>query len=251
MKRSWALVVWVLVAGCTVVTRSGGRRSAEADAHDAEGAIVLNGERVEVHWSDGDSFSFKTGKYTGQGTRLVGYNTLEAFGPVHRWGAWSREELFTLAKQGSSIAASKEWECTTSGDEDAYKRVLVDCPALAMEMVKRGHGLAYAVRGKPTVLLLDAMHQAQRARRGVWEKGVPKGLITSLHSFAENTDERFTTSSNRVLDTYTGEATLRKHSDVYQTCEEVCLRTGDDFSCMVYVPFAQRYKNQPACLTGE
>lgn len=247
MRRRLALLC-LLAAGCTtVVTRPGGRRDPKADEHGAGGFIVLNGERTSVYWSDGDSFTFKSGQYAGQGTRMVGYNTLEAYGPVHRWGGWSREELFDIAKQGARLAASRAWECTTDGDEDSYHRVLVDCPKLAREMAMQGQGLAYAVNGVPPILVLDAMHQAQRARRGMWAKGVPKGVITSLHSMAEN-DGRYEKSANRVVDTRTGEAPLRKHTDVYETCQEVCL--GAEGSCMVYVPFEQRYKDQPPCLVG-
>lgn len=247
-------LLFALVAlslGCTViVTRTGGRRSAADDHHEADGFILLNGQRTEVLWSDGDSFTFKSGPYEGQDTRLVGYNTLESYGPVHRWGSWTREELFTLTKSDASFCASREWECTTSGAPDAFNRVLVECPQLALEMVRKGRGLAYAVRGKPDPIVLDAMHQAQRAGRGIWAKGVPKGLITALHSFSEN-DGRYPTSSNRILDTRTGEAPLRKHKDFYEVCQEVCLTTEGDWSCMVYVPYEIRYKNQPPCLVGE
>jgi hypothetical protein len=34
--------------------------------------------------------------------------------------------------------------------------------------------------------------------------------------------------------------------DSYRECEEVC----DGDSCMVYVPYERRYKNQPNCLVG-
>lgn len=248
MCRGLALLC-LLGLGCSgVVTRHGGRRAPKADQHDAPGFIVLNGERTSVRWSDGDSFTFTSGRYGGQGTRMVGYNTLEAYGPVHRWGGWSREELFDVAKQGAGVAASREWECTTTGDEDTYHRVLVDCPTLAREMALRGVGMAYAVNGVPPVLVLDAMHQAQRARRGMWAKGVPRGVVTSLHSMSEN-DGRYQKSSNRVVDTRTGEAPLVKHTDAYQTCQEVCLSA--EGSCMVYVPFEQRYQDQPPCLVGE
>lgn len=251
MRRLLCLTLLALTACTTIVTRTGGKRSPKDDAHEAEGIIVLNGVKTPVRWSDGDSFDFLAGPYDGQGSRLFGYNTLESYGPVHRWGSWTREELFTMTKGDAQVCASQEWECTTAGEPDAYGRVLVECPKLSIEMVKKGRGLAYAVRGKPNPIVLDAMHQAQRARRGIWEKGVPRGLITALHSFAENTDSKYKTSSNRVLDTRTGEAHLRKHTDNYQLCEEVCLTTEGDWSCMVYVPFELRYKNQPPCLIGE
>jgi micrococcal nuclease len=242
----------LLLSGCvTIVTREGGRRSPQADAHEADGEIVLNGERTQVHWSDGDSFDILSGPYKGQGTRLQGYNTLESYGPVHRWGSWTREELYTLTKGDSAICASQVWECTTNGEPDAYNRLLVKCPKLALEMVKRGRGLAYSVKGPPDPVVLDAMHQAQKAGRGLWEKGVPKHLITSLHSFAENQGTKYKTSSNRLLNTYTGEAPLWKHTDNYELCQEVCIPAEGSFSCMVYVPYQQRYANQPPCLIGQ
>jgi micrococcal nuclease len=242
----------VCLSGCiTIVTREGGRRTATDDAHEADGIIILNGERTAVRWSDGDSFDFRGGPYQGQGSRLVGYNTLESYGPVHRWGSWSREELYTLTKGDAQVCAAREWECTTSGEPDAYKRLLVSCPALSMEMVKQGRGLAYSVKGPPDRVVLDAMHQAQRAGRGIWRKGVPKALITSLHSFAENQGTKYKTSSNRVLNTSNGEAPLWKHTEFYSLCQEVCVSEEGTFSCMVYVPFERRYANQPACLVGE
>jgi micrococcal nuclease len=247
MRALIALALLLLTAACvTIVRRDGPRRDPAAEAHDAEGVIVLNGERTQVSWSDGDSFDFKSGPWVGQGTRLVGFNTLEAYGPVHRWGDWTREELYELAKSGAVVAAREAWECTTQGEPDAYGRVLVDCPKLARVMALEGVGLAYAVRGKPPPRVLDAMHQAQRARRGVWAKGVPDGIITALHSRDEDTAGKYPTAANRVLNTRTGEAQLRKHMDTYRLCEEVCL----EGSCMVYVPYERRYKNQPNCLIG-
>jgi len=248
MRRALLLAVAFVAAGCvTIVTRPGGRRDPKADEHGAPGFIVLNGERTKVLWSDGDSFDFKSGRYDGQGTRLVGYNTLEAYGPVHRWGSWTREELYAIAKSGARLAASQEWECTTQGEPDAYGRVLVDCPKLAREMALQGVGLAYGVRSRPAPRVLDAMHQAQRAGRGVWEKGVPDFIITALHSRDEDKDGKYPTAADRVLDTRTGETSMRKHMNNYQVCEEVCF----EGSCMVYVPYERRYKDQPPCLVGE
>jgi endonuclease YncB( thermonuclease family) len=248
IRRLLLVAAAALAAGCvTIVTREGGRRDPKADQHDAVGSIVLNGERTKVLWSDGDSFDVESGPYEGQGTRLVGFNTLEAYGPVHRWGSWKREELFDIAKSAAALAASEEWDCTTAGEPDAYGRLLVDCPKLARVMAREGVGLAYAVRGRPAPRVLDAMHQAQRARRGMWAKGVPDTILTALHSRDEDTAGKYPTSVNRVLDTHTGEAALRKHLDTYQTCEEVCVED----SCMVYVPFERRYKDQPPCLVGE
>ncbi len=242
------LLLCLWAAGCTtIVTRPGGRRAKGADEHDADGFIVLNGERTQVHWSDGDSFDFSSGQYQGHGTRLVGFNTLEAYGPVHRWGGWTREELYDIAKSGARFAAAKEWACTTDGNQDAYGRLLVDCPQLAVEGCASGEAMAYSVEGRPPKPVLYAMQDAQHFKRGMWAKGVPEGLITALHSRDEDKQGKYKTSVNRVLNTRTGEALLRKHMDNYQSCEEVCLLG----SCMVYVPYEHRYKDQPPCLIGE
>jgi micrococcal nuclease len=215
--------------------------------HSAQGTLQVNGQQTFVRWTDGDSFKFKSGPFDGRGTRLVGYNTLEAYGPVHRWGEWTAKELFALAERSSTVAASKEWACTTDGKVDGYGRVLVDCPDLAVEMARAGHGLAYSVDGKANEKVLEAQAEAMKNKVGMWEKGAVKGVITSLHSVGEDGDAK-DTAYNRVVDTRTGEALGRQHQHHYGLCEEVCETTDGDVSCMTYVPFERRYKNKPACL---
>lgn len=215
--------------------------------HAEKGTLVINGEQTEVRWSDGDSFKFRSGPFDGRGTRLVGYNTLEAYGPVHRWGSWTPHELFALAEASSALAASRAWTCTTDGKVDGYGRVLVNCPDLAEEMIRQGHGLAYAVEGTAPEHLLAAQKEAMAKGRGMWAKGVVKGVITSLHSVGEDGDED-NEPYNRVVDTRTGAATKRPHQHRYETCQEVCETTDGDESCMTYVPFKRRYKNKPDCL---
>lgn len=215
--------------------------------HSATGTLFVNDEQVEVKWSDGDSFKFKSGRFEGRGTRLVGFNTLEAYGPVHRWGAWTPKELFALAEASSQVAAAQTWRCTTEGKVDGYGRVLVDCPDLAEAMIREGHALAYAVEGTSPERLLAAQREAMAAGRGMWAKGVVKGVITSLHSVGEDGDDE-PGAYNRVVDTRTGSATKRPHQQRYTTCQEVCETTDGDVSCMVFVPFKQRYKNKPDCL---
>ncbi len=216
--------------------------------HDARGTIVLNGTKTAVHWSDGDSFKVSEGEFKGKGTRLVGYNTLEAYGPVHQWGEWTAEELFALAEESASVAATKEWTCTTDGKQDGYHRLLINCPDLAVEMVKSGYGMAYAVDGASSAPeVLAAQADAQADRRGMWKKGVVRGVITSLHSVGED-GEADGQAYNRVVDTRTGQALKRPHQKTYKTCELVCEETAGEKSCMVYVPFSNRYKKQPSCL---
>lgn len=210
--------------------------------------LTLNGERTEVHWSDGDSFKVKSGPHTGRGTRVSGYNTLESFGPVHSWGDWKPEELYALAKSSHLVAGSQEWVCTTDGKADGYGRLLVLCPDLAVEMVRQGHAMAYAVDGaKPLDGTLEAQAEAMQAKRGMWEKGVVRGVVTSVHSLAED-GSKAPHAYNRVVDTRTGQALKREHAKTYATCETVCEETDGDTSCMVYVPFEHRYKYKPDCL---
>lgn len=248
-------MAWVLIS---LVVLAGSPKKPPKERHDAFGAVVLNGTRVAVRWTDGDSFNIQEGEHKGTGTRLVGYNTLEAYGPVHSWGAWSERELFELAKRSSTVAASQEWDCTTDFKRDGYKRLLINCPKLAVEMARQGHGLAYAVDGeKPNPEVLAAQQDAMKAKRGMWEKGTTTGVITSLHSVGEDGDEEDAEAYNRVVDTRTGMALKRKHANRYGTCEKVCETTGADGdagaspeqqSCMVYVPFKKRYRGQPDCL---
>ncbi len=240
--------VFVCAVLISLAASAHSRKSRNPDAHSAPGAIVLNGVKTEVVWSDGDSFRIKEGAYEGKGTRLVGYNTLEAFGPVHRWGEWTGKELFELAKDASSVAASKAWDCTTDGKEEGYHRLLVNCPELAAEMARQGVGMAYFVEGaKVDEKVLAAQAEAMKAGRGMWKKGVVKGVVTSLHSLDEK-DGNGKEAYNRVVDTRTGRALKRAHHDRYETCQEVCEKTDGDVSCMVYVPFEIRYRKKPDCL---
>jgi endonuclease YncB( thermonuclease family) len=217
--------------------------------HNAEGTIVLNGEKTTINWTDGDSFKPKEGKFKGSGTRLQGYNTLEAYGPVHRWGEWTAQQLFELAEDSAAHAAMKTWECTTDENKDGYGRILVSCPELTKHMVLDGYAMVYSVEDKPVdPELLKLQQEAIKNKSGMWAKGAPKGVITSLHSLGEEDSKGATTAYNRVVDIRTGAALKRQHQKRYDTCEEVCEETDGEKSCMVYVPFEKRYKNRPQCL---
>lgn len=245
MTSRWLVLLAAVLSGCA---HAGKRHKSNPDKHDAPGFVVLNAERTAIKWSDGDSFKIEEGPFKGRGTRLQGYNTLEAFGPVHRWGEWTPRELFDLAKASSHVAASQEWTCTTDGKEDGYHRVLILCPDLAVEMVRQGQAMAYAPEGgKVDPKALEAQREAQKEGRGMWKKGVVKGIVTSVHSLGEDAHSA-KESYNRVVDTRTGEALRRPHTSKYETCQEVCETTDGDVSCMVYVPFEIRYRKKPECL---
>ncbi|MDP6932187.1 MAG: hypothetical protein QGG40_04685, partial [Myxococcota bacterium] len=67
--------------------------------------LLLDGQQTSVHWDDGDTFKrLTTDGSKGQGARLQGYNTLESYGPVHRWGEWTGQELYALAKDAGRVA---------------------------------------------------------------------------------------------------------------------------------------------------
>jgi micrococcal nuclease len=209
--------------------------------------LTLNGELTQVHWSDGDSFHILTGEHKGRNTRLVGYNTLETFGPVHQWGTWTPKELYSIAKQAGVMAAKSSWECTTTESNDGYKRLLVDCPALTEFLVSEGVAIVYSVSPAiPKEALLKVQQVAKEQAKGMWKKGIPRGILTSVHSADEEKLEDG--AYNRVVDTQTGEALRRKHEQTYSSCEVVCEETEKESSCLTYVPFSSRYKNKPDCL---
>jgi micrococcal nuclease len=214
-----------------------------------ESQLTLNGVPTRIIWSDGDSFRIKDGLWAGRGTRLQGYNTLETFGPVHQWGTWTAAELFLIAKKAGELAASKSWMCTTDGTFDRYQRLLVNCPALTNFLVSEGVALVYAVEGiTAEISLLKQQKEAQQAGRGMWQKGVVLGVVTSVHSADEEKLESGV--YNRVVDTQTGSALQRVHAHRYATCENVCEETAGQQSCLVYVPFRLRYHSKPTCLKG-
>ena len=68
-----------------------------SDKGGVKGEIVLRGKGIPVLWNDGDTFILLAGPFKGKTARLVGYNTLESYGPVHRWGEWTPEALHHLA----------------------------------------------------------------------------------------------------------------------------------------------------------
>jgi endonuclease YncB( thermonuclease family) len=215
--------------------------------HGAAGQILLDGQPTEVRWTDGDSFKIESGPLKGFGTRLVGYNTLEAFGPVHRIAALGPAPLEEIATGSAALLAATTWRCRTEGKRDGYGRALVACPDAAAALVRAGHAMVYAVDAPPDPALLAAQREAQAARRGIWAGGVPPEIITSLHSAGEK-DLKGKAPYDRLCDTRTGTTRLRRHQTSYRTCEEVCVGEGLQRSCMVYVPFERRYSNRPDCI---
>ena len=153
--------------------------------------VVLNGQPVPVFFSDGDSFGFRGGPFSGANTRMTGYNTLESFGPVHSWGDWHAKELYVNAKMATLNARRGTWTCTTDGDKDGYGRILVHCPGLAEDQIRKGYAHVMTVTddgGNPAYIA--AQREAKEARRGMWAHGIPDYVLTSIHSAEEDTSGR-------------------------------------------------------------
>jgi endonuclease YncB( thermonuclease family) len=220
---------------------------AAPSARGARGEVILAGERVPVRWTDGDSFRVGGGRFAGRAARLGGVNALETFGPVHRIGASAPAELLAVARATAPLAASRVWRCETDGAADGYGRLLVSCPDAAEALVRAGLAMVFAVDGAPEPALLAAQRAAQADRAGLWARGAPPLVPTSLHS-ADEEDLGPRGAYDRIADTRTGAAAARPHGRTYGTCEEVCVGDGPHRACMIYVPFERRYRHRPACL---
>ena len=213
-----------------------------------DGHIRLGGNRIAVHWADGDSFEFTQGARKGKETRLIGFNTLESYGPVHRWGDWTGRELWGLSKKAGKFAAKREWDCTTTGKRDAYNRLLVDCPELRRHLVRRGlaHLFAYDDPADPAELELQKTARIDEV--GMWAKGRPEVIVTSVHSAGGGSS-----GSMRIVQARTGETKMVGHRTELSVCDELC--HGDKWtgSCMTYVPYKRRYDpaKKPECLAGQ
>ena len=198
--------------------------------------LILDGVEVSAGWDDGDTFSTPNpdgGKRLR--ARMDGYNTLESYGPVHRWGDWTAAELYDLAKASGERARSEVWECSAQEGSGGYGRMRVDCPDLRLALLSEGLATVFAIDADPRPEDLAAQQSAIDEQAGMWAKGVPEGLITSLHSLDEKPDQDAT--YNRILSMETGIADKHEHGETYVSCQEVC----DQGSCMVYVPYKQRY----------
>ena len=212
--------------------------------------VTLDGETIRVYWNDGDSFRVNSRSHKGMKVRIVGFNTLENHGPVHRWGRWTKRQLLHIAYQGKEVASQHKWACfrvRVKGEvqRDHYGRTLIECPDLAEVLISAG--LAHLFAFDPEDLNqrhLGLQLQAQREGVGMWALGVPDAIVTSVHSHDEKREEG-KSAYNRVANVRTGLMGKLDHKETYGECEDVCLQG----SCLMYVPFAKRYgKNRAECL---
>ena len=183
--------------------------------------VFLNGRPVPVRFNDGDSFRIFAGEYSGSQCRLFGFNSLESFGPAHQWGTWHPYELYINAKLATVNGRRGTWHCFTSGERDTYGRLLVECPDLIVDDLRRGYAHAYEVNDRPArPEYLRAQHEAMRAGRGMWAHGIPRFITTSLHSASEDPSRE--NHYDRLISTLDGHSQSRVHHDNYDECQWVC-----------------------------
>lgn len=183
--------------------------------------VFVNGTPVPVHFHDGDSFRVHGGEFRGAQCRLAGFNTLESFGPAHQWGSWHPYELYINAKMATYNGRRGVWHCNTDGSRDTYGRLLMDCPDLATDQIRRGFAHAYNIDDNPSrPEYLRAQQEAIRLRRGMWAHGVPDYVMTSVHSANENPNREW--HYNRLVSVRDGHSESMQHHDTYPECSWVC-----------------------------
>jgi len=241
------LVVGLVFSGASAFAKPG---------KSGKNVIMLDGSPENVNFNDGDSFRILDGARKGQKARLVGYNTLEAYGPVHFWGSGNGWDFYHVNEKDIELAASEQWDCTSKGTADGYGRILVICPELRKRMIAEGFAHVYAYGDEePDPDLVALQLKAQNERRGMWKYGVPPAIVTSVHSIDEKAEKGSEDdfgdrkkSYNRLADTQTGKTFTVEHTTVFKPCDVFCSHG----SCMVYVPFDIRFGDKrPACMKGD
>lgn len=242
-------LLWSCLAFLASITSFHGIASANSE-------IEINGERAQVFFNDGDTFRIVTGQLAGKRSRLAGFNTLESYGPVHRWGAFKSVALKNIADEATRNARRDGWHCITGNSTDTYGRLLSVCMDLAVDQVEKGLAHVMTVTSEPAdSKLVRAQEEAIRNGRGMWALGVPEFILTSLHSLDETPNQKET--YNRFVSTKDGHSVIVVHKNTYKDCEEVCespstgsaLSTLGEKSCMTYVGFKNRFgPRRAACL---
>ncbi|MFT4979664.1 MAG: micrococcal nuclease [Myxococcota bacterium] len=203
--------------------------------------VTLDGEEIRVRWDDGDTFRWTDGGEE-KSARLLGFNTLESYGPVHRWGGWSGSALMKIADEATAVASEGSWECTTAEGGGGYGRGLIDCPQLRRRLLRLGLAHAYTINGTSDAGDLGVQANAISSQAGMWASGAPEGIVTSLHSDQEDPEKQ---AYDRVCSVTTGRCAKVSHRESYRTCEEV----GHQGSFMLYVPYEHRYgDSKPDCI---
>lgn len=235
------LLTLLVVVLCSSLLSLHGASAGEGEP-GSPGQITLNGKLHQVTWSDGDTLTIDSGRRKGKTARLVGYNTLESYGPVHRWGEWTRPELEKLATQGRLEAAERRWDCQLKGKKDTYGRLLLDCPDARRQLIERGLAHIFAYDSEPDPDDLEAQRHARVERLGIWEKGRPEHIVTNVA--ADDEGRVFL----RIVNTRTGKTERKHQREDYEPCDEICHGPEVSGSCMLFIPYEQRYEKQPACI---
>lgn len=204
-----------LLAGSALALASGARAEPLTKA-------FINGAATPVYFNDGDSFRIQAGPFKGTQSRLSGYNTLESFGPVHSWGTWTEKEMYVIAKMATHEAQQGVWHCEGDGKKDGYGRLLLFCKDLALHLIGEGLAHTYSVNEDPgDPDLLKVQREAMANKRGMWAKGIPRFVMTSLHAKSEGGDKHGQTS-NRLISTTDAHSDKWVHNDDYAECQRVC-----------------------------
>lgn len=227
--------------------------SVQALADNSE--IEINGEKAQVYFNDGDTFRIITGKFAGKRSRLQGFNTLESYGAIQRWGTFTKDELLKNAHEATFNARRGGWHCTTDLSTDMYGRILSECMDLALDQIGKGFAHVMTIDKTPgNSVMVAAQHKSIEEGNGMWAKGVPEYIVSSLHSMDEKPGQRST--YNRFVSTRDGHSVLDIHQRTYSDCDEVCVGPAVGMtdhapveSCMVYVNFKNRFGPRAAgCL---
>ena len=148
--------------------------------------MILDGELTSAKWDDGDTFSVKPASGGRKiRSRLKSYNTLESYGPVHQWGDWTAQELYGIAKKATEVARSQTWTCFSTNQSGGYGRIVSGCPTLKRKLLAEGLAHVFVIDRDANPEDLKIQHQAIRDKKGMWAKGAPDFLVTSLHSADE------------------------------------------------------------------
>jgi endonuclease YncB( thermonuclease family) len=235
-----------LIAACAATSSAGPGYSEPAGIRSA---LVLNGHTVTVAWSDGDTFVFESGLRRGGKARLMGVNTLETYGPVHRWGDWASRELLEIARGSARVAAEAPPTCSTRGAKDRYGRLLVDCAGIREELLRTGHGHLYPFDREAKTEDVALQAAARRARVGMWRKGVPTAIVTKTEAA---TADNGWSAAHWLVSTDDGRSRRIGHGKEYAVCDEVCVgRPPAVPSCLRWVPWERRYTDRPGCLLDQ
>lgn len=190
-------------------------------AAEPETLVILNKKATPVYFNDGDTFRALAGPFAGPSNRLAGFNTLESYGTVHRWKGWTYKELYANAKMATLNARRGVWHCEADmSRRDGYGRLLTFCPDLQMNQIRNGFAHALSVDGPAEPRLIAAQRDAIIHRRGMWAKGAPAAILTSVHSVEERPDNE--NNYNRLVSVVDGASIEWKHQERYAECQSVC-----------------------------